>query len=262
MKLGCSSWSYDRDFNEGRLDQLQWLRICAEDLALDGVELLDHHFPDTERPYLRELRRRAEELGLTVSCVSVSNDFGRTAAEARRREVEKVRRWLEITRFLGAPVLRVFAGWLPPEDAQAGARESLWPEVVACLRESAAAAAECGVVLALENHDDGGFVSRPAEIERCLREVDSPWLRLCLDTGDLGSLAAIERVASHAVHVHAKLIDLDDDGADRRLDWPATFAVLREAGYRGFLSIEYEGQEPAETALPRAVAYLRRVMHR
>ncbi len=262
MKLGCSSWSYDRDLNEGRLDQLQWLRICAEDLALDGIELLDHHFPDTGQSYLRELRRRAAELGLTVSCVSVSNDFGRTTAEARRREIEKVRSWLHITHFLSAPVLRVFAGWLPPEEPPPTARKSFWPEVMACLQECAAAAAECGIVLALENHDGGGFVSRPDEIERCLREVDSPSLRLCLDTGDLGDLAAIERVARHAVHVHVKLIDLDDAGVDRHLDWPATFAVLREAGYRDFLSIEYEGQEPAGTALPRAVAHLRSVMHR
>lgn len=257
MKLGCSSWSYDRAIREGRLDQLEWLRLCAEELELDGVELLDHHFPDTGRPYLRDLRRRAAELHLTVSCVSVSNDFGRTTVEARQAEVEKVGRWLEIAHFLGAPVLRVFAGWLPSQEREAGRGERLWPEVVACLRESATVAAECGVVLALENHDGGGFVSRPEEIERCLEEVGSPWLRLCLDTGDLGELSAIERTARHAVHVHAKLYDLDDEGVDRSLDWPAVVAVLREAGYRGFLCIEYEGEEPAETAVPRGVRYLR-----
>ena len=239
------------------MDQLQWLRLCAEELELDGVELLDHHFPDTGRPYLRDLRRRAAELHLTVSCVSVSNDFGRTSAEARRPEVEKVRRWLGVARFLGAPVLRVFAGWLPPGERDAGRGEALWPKMVACLRESATAAAECGVVLALENHDGGGFVSRPEEIERCLREVGSPWLRLCLDTGDLGELGAIRRTARHAVHVHAKLYDLDGEGADHSLDWPAVVAALREAGYRGFLSIEYVGDEPPETALPRGVRYLR-----
>jgi sugar phosphate isomerase/epimerase len=260
MRLGCSSWSYDRPISEGRLDQLQWLRLCAEELELDGVELLDHHFPDTGRPYLRGLRRRAAELRLTVSCVSVSNDFGRTTAEARQAEVEKVGRWLEIARFLGAPVLRVFAGWPPAEHRDAGRGEALWPEVMACLRESAAAAAERGVVLALENHDGGGFVSRPEEIERCLREVGSPWLRLCLDTGDLGDLPAIRRTVRHAVHVHAKLYDLNDEGVDRSLDWPAVVAVLRRARYRGFLCIEYEGEEPVEAAVPRGVRYLRRLL--
>jgi sugar phosphate isomerase/epimerase len=261
MKLGCSSWSYHQAISEGRLDQLQWLRLCAEELELDGVELLDLHFPDTGLPYLRDLRRRAGELHLTISCVSVSNDFGRTSSEARGAEVEKVRRWLDIAHFLGAPVLRVFAGWLPPGEREAERRQSLWPEVVACLRESAAAAADLGVVLGLENHDRRGFVSRPEEIERCLREAASPWLRLCLDTGDLGDLPAIQRTVRHAVHVHAKFYELDEQGAEQRLDWPGIMAILREAHYRGFLSIEYEGEEPAESALPRGVRYLRGLLH-
>ena len=281
MKLGCSSRSYDKSITSGRMDQREWMRRCARELELDGVELFDLHFPDTDLPYLRELKRWATGLHLTISCVSVSNDFGRPTAEERREELEKVKRWLEIAHFLGAPVLRVFAGWPPPEPSGGTsgqrqgvrnllgrlsglrprtAKEMLWPEMVACLRESASCAAEKGIVLALENHDSGGFVATAEEVERCLAQVGSPWLRLCLDTGNYGDLRSIERTLSQAVHVHAKLYDLDQEGVERRLDWERIIAILRRGHYRAFLSIEYEGEEEAETAVPRGVRYLRRLL--
>ena len=229
-----------------------WLDRCGRELALDGVELLDLHFPNTDAPYLRELKRRCAELYLTISCVSVSNDFGRPTASERDREVLRVKRWVDVAHFLGAPVLRVFAGWPP-----AGQKDSLWPPMIRCLRESAEYAQERGVVLGLENHDGGGFVATADEVERALAEVGSPWLRLCLDTGDFADRAAIQRTVGHAVHVHAKLYEPDREGADKRLDWPAIMATLGAASYRGFLSIEYEGAEEAESAVARGVRYLR-----
>ncbi len=281
MKLGCSSWSYHKAITAGRIDQREWMRRCARELELDGVELLDLHFPSTDLPYLRELKRWATGLHLTMSCASVSNDFGRPTLEERQAELEKVKRWVEIAQFLGAPILRVLAGWPPPEPSAdpGGARpgiggivrrltglrprsikEALWPEMVERLRESASYAAEKGVVLALENHDRGGFTGTAQEVERCLAEVGSPWLRLCLDTGDYGDLRSIERTLSQAVHVHAKLFDLDDEGVEQRLDWERIMAILRAGHYRAFLSIEYEGDEDAETAVPRGVRYLRRLL--
>lgn len=253
MKLGCSSWSHHKAIVGGRLSQFDWLRLCADELALDGVELLDLHFPTTDTPYLRELKRLCVELHLSLSCLAVSNDFGRPSAGERDFELLRLMRWLDVAAFLGAPLARVFAGWPPPSR-----KELLWPEMVGYLRQGAAYAQERGIVLALENHDDGGFVSTPAEVERCLAEVGSPWLRLCLDVGDLGGdVAAIQQTVRYAAHAHAKLYELDGRGAEKRLDWPAIIDVFQRAGYRGFLSIEYEGEEPAETALPRGVGYLR-----
>jgi L-ribulose-5-phosphate 3-epimerase len=254
MKLGCSSWSFHKAIAAGRLSLTDWLDLCSRELALDGVELLDLHFPTTDAPYLRETKRRCAELYLTIACVSVSNDFGHPTASERDRELLRVKRWVDVAHFLGTPVLRVFAGW-----PLAGQKESLWPSMIRCLRESAEYAQERGVVLGLENHNSGGFVATADDVERALADVGSPWLRLCLDTGDYDDPAAIQRTVGHAVHVHAKLYELDDRGTDKRLDWPAVIATLRAAGYRGFLSIEYEGSEDAEAAVPRGVSYLRRL---
>jgi len=277
MKLACSSWSFEQVIAAGQMDQREWLRFCAEELALDGVELLDRHFPSTDIAYLREIKKLCADLYLTICGASVSNDFGRLETAEGQQEMERVKSWVDIAQFLGAPVLRVFAGWVPAEQRREqgrglpgvlgrllrredGARKRLWDEMVSCLRECAAYAEEKGIVLGLENHDGNGLVVTSDEVERCLREVGSPWLRLNLDTGNYGDLASIERTLPLAVKVHAKFYDVDEEGRDRRLDWERIMGILTDSGYRGFLSIEYEGEEDPRTALPRAVGYLRKLM--
>lgn len=277
MQLACSSWSFEQVIAADQMDQREWLRFCAEELALDGVELLDRHFPTSDIAYLREIKKLCADLYLTICGASVSNDFGRPEAAERQQQVELVKAWVDNARFLGAPVLRVFAGWVPEEQRrertggprrllgrllrrEGAARRRLWRDMVRCLRECAAYAEEKGIVLGVENHDGNGLVVTADEVERCLREVGSPWLRLNLDTGNYEGLASIERTLPHAVKVHAKFYDVDDEGRDRRLDWERIMATLKRDGYRGFLSIEYEGAEDPRTALPRAVAYLRKLM--
>ena len=257
MKLGCSSWSYHTAIVDEKLDQRGWLKLCAEELELDGVELLDIHFPTLDKDYLREIKKSCTDSGLTISCVSVSNDFGLAGAEARDRELAKVRQWINITSFFGAPVLRVFAGWYHGVKKGDAAAAELWPDVMERLALCAEYAEEAGIVLGIENHNGRGIVGTADEVERCLAEVKSAWLRLNLDTGDYGDVESVRRTLPHAVHVHAKLYDLDAQGADTKQDWPAIAAVLREGGYRGFLSIEYEGQEDPLAAVPRGVRYLR-----
>lgn len=278
MKLGCSSWSYHQAFTDGRLDQVRWLRMCAEELELDGVELLDIHFPSVDGAYCRALKKACTDLHLTISCVSVSNDFGVADNEARQQEIEKVKQWVEVASFFGAPVLRVFAGWLPQGEETVPAssgmlgglrravgmakepKEQRWPNVIAALAECAAYASERGITLGLENHNGRGIVGTADEVERCLRDVGSPWCRLNLDTGDYGDLGSIRRTVNSAVHVHAKLYELDGDGVEQRQDWQAIMGILSDARYRGFLSIEYEGEEDPMTAVPRGVRYLRRLI--
>jgi L-ribulose-5-phosphate 3-epimerase len=219
-------------------------------------------FPPPTPPYLRVFKRLCTDLHLTISCASVDNDFGREDPRERQQEVERVKAWVDIAHFLGAPVLRMFAGWVPGLlgrllRREGAARRRLWAETVNCLRECSAYAEEKGVVLGLENHDRGGLVAPADQVERCLRQVDSPWLRLNLDTGNYGDLNSIERTLPHAVHIHAKFYDVDEEGRDLRLDWERVMAILTDGGYRGFLSIEYVGGQDPRVVVPRAVCYLR-----
>ena len=276
MKLGCSSWSYHAALRAGRLDLFEWLRVCAEDLELDGAELVDLHFPTIDPVYLRDIKKRCADLQLTIAGLAVTNDFG--AAERQSAEIQKVKQWCDIAAYVGAPVVRVFGGWFPNPAAQPqpgwlvgtyrrvfGApgpnTRRLWSDMTWALRQCTDYAAERGVVLALQNNRSGGLVGTPAELAQCLHDVGSPWLRTCLDPADLADRVGVEAALATTVQTHARFRDVRDDGSDPAVHWPELLNMLRLGRYRGFVQLSYEGAEDPMAAVPRAALYLRGLLH-
>ena len=276
MKLGCSSWSYHAAFRTGHMDLLAWVRHCAEELDLDGIELVDMHFPTTDPVYLRDLKKLCTDLQLTISGVAVSNDFG--PDDRRASETTRVQQWCDIAAYLGAPVVRVFAGWIPPGRTQQESgvivgvlrrmfgrprtnQRRLWSDVTWSLRQCADYAAERGVVIALQNNRTDGLVGTPMQLAQCVHDVGSPWLRICLDPADMADLAGIDESLPRVVQVHARLRDVGEDGADARIHWPELLRTLKLAHYRGFIHLDYEGMEEPEMAVPRAARYMRGLLY-
>jgi L-ribulose-5-phosphate 3-epimerase len=278
LKLGCSSWSFHVAFRSGRIDQRAWLRLCAEEMELDGVELVDLHFPTTDPVYLRDIKKLCTDLQLTIGGVAVSNDFG--AEDRRSLEAAKVKQWCDVAAYLGAPVVRVFAGWVPSDRATerpgpgriVGAfrrvfgaprvdQRRLWSDVTATLRLCADYAAERGVVLALQNNRSDGIVGAAAQLAQCVHDVGSPWLRICLDPADFGGGPAIDSIMPGIVQVHARMRDVREDGSDAQIHWPGMLQALKLGRYRGFVMLDYEGIEDPATAVPRAATYMRGVLH-
>ncbi|TMJ12105.1 MAG: sugar phosphate isomerase/epimerase, partial [Bacillati bacterium ANGP1] len=160
--------------------------------------------------------------------------------------------WMDISKQLRTRFLRTFAGW--PE----GDRAARWPPMIAALRAACGEAELLGVQLVMENHNHRGFVQTGSDVLAIMEAVGSLALGLLLDTGNyLDGLASIERTARLAWHVHAKFTQVLEDGRDARVDQDAAVAVLRKVGYKGYVSVEYEGAEPGATAVPRALTYLR-----
>jgi sugar phosphate isomerase/epimerase len=275
MKLGCSSWSYHAAFRAGRLELLDFVRLCGDDLELDGVELVDLHFPSTEPGYLREIKKACVDSHLTVAGLAVSNDFG---SRARDTERQKVQQWCDVAAYIGAPIVRVFAGWLPsaepPRDegriigfirrivgpAKPDPRRT-WSDVAETLRLCADYAGERGVTLALQNSRSDGIVGSPWQLAQLVRDVGSPWLRVCLDPADLADRTGIDQALPETVQAHARMRDVAPDGADARIAWPLLLQTLGLGRYRGFLLLDYEGVENPETAVPRAARYLRGLLY-
>ena len=272
MKLGCSSSSYHGAFRAGRLDLREWVRICAEQLEVDGIEFVDVHFPTTDRTYLRELKRQCVDLGLTVAGLAVTNDFG--ADDRRQQEIEKVRQWTDVAAFIGAPIVRVFAGTpaapapVAPEaeegrivgairkvlgQPQPNVRRT-WSDATYALRQCADYAGEHVVVVALQN-SARGMVSTQAELAHCLRDVGSPWLRVSLEPAELPG--RLETPLHGVVQVHARAREVRDDGGDPATPWRHVLRELSLANFRGFVIADYQGTDEPEIAVPRFVRYMR-----
>jgi len=253
--LACSSESYTKEIDAGHLMLEDWFRLCAEELGLRAVEVEDKHVgaPTPER--LAGLRAAADRYGLEIVNIAFMNNFGVADAARRVGEQRRTVAWMDASKQLRTRFLRTFAGW--PE----GDRTSRWPPMIAALREVAREAERCGVRLVMENHNHGGFVQTSSDVQAIFDAVGSRALGLLLDTGNfLDGLRSIERTAHLAWHVHAKFTKVLADGRDARVDHDRALELLGAAGYRGCVSVEYEGDEPGRTAVPRALAYLRDVV--
>ena len=257
MDLACSSESYGKEIDAGQLTLVDWFRLCAEDLGLKAVELEDKHIGAPTPEHLAELREAADHHKLEIVNIAFMNDFGVADDAQRQEELLRTVAWMDISKQLRTRFLRTFAGW--PE----GARAARWHPMIAALRAACGEAELLGVQLVMENHNHRGFVQTAADVLAILEAVGSPALGLLLDTGNyLDGRASIERTARLAWHVHAKFTKVLPDGRDARVDHDTAIALLRGAGYKGCVSVEYEGDEPGMTAIPRALAYLRGLVHK
>jgi sugar phosphate isomerase/epimerase len=222
------------------MDLFGFLDYCKS-IELDGVELTQYYFPaQVDADYLKRLVDRCAELGLTVSGGAVGGALTGPVAE-KADTLAMIRTWLGYYQTLGAPLMRIFAGEAPKETSVSQARE--W--VVACISECLPAAEEAGVRLALENH--GGVVADPEGVLEILGAVDSPWLAANLDTGNFHGedpYADLARVAPYAANVHAKISVSAAGKPAEPADWDRLGRMLLDVGYRGFVSIEYEGAQP------------------
>ena len=256
MKLGCCSWSYHRAMDAKRLDFDEWLQLCARDLEVGGVDIIAEQLPARTKRCWVEVKKRCTDLALTIVSLSPGNNFGKPTAKARQAEVDNLLRWLEAAVLLGAPCLRIFAGWPPPAQ-----RAQLWGPMVACIRKVAKPAAQAGITVVVEPHNAGGFLPDSRSTLKLIRELDSPWVRINLDTGNYHEpdlYRGLEASLPFAPHVVAKIHRLGPDGEEQEFDFHKIFAILKRHRYRGFVTVEYEGQADELVAVPKAVAMLRR----
>jgi sugar phosphate isomerase/epimerase len=260
MKTSCSSWSYHRVITDKKMTQMSWIDECAR-LELDGVELLGYHFPARDAAYLRDLKKRCADRYLTIAMVSAGGHLTTLDDAQRAADVQEIGQWMDVALYLGAPLVRFFCG-SGPELAAGG--PALYAKVLAAMKQVADMAEKKGVIAALENH--GG--TSADQLLAFQRDVGSPWFKFTLDTGNfpptsrvgLETYTSIERCAPHAAIVHAKFFNVRPDGRDADFDWARIHGILRKAGFNGFLSVEYEGEDADEIATMRRIAaYLKKL---
>ena len=127
---------------------------------------------------------------------------------------------------------------------------------------SLAYAATKGVVLGLENH--GGITSRAERIIQIVRATDHPNVGINLDTGNFRSepYQQIEMCLPYAVNSQFKVQMRDEQGNHTPSDWDRIVRMFADAGYRGYMALEYEAAEDPFTAVPRHLARLRELVEK
>jgi len=252
MKLSCCAYSYRQLLTEGQMSMEEFLDTAVE-LGLDGVELTSYYFPEETDDYLHYLKWEVFMRGLDVAGTAVGGNFSNPEEDARREQIDHVKDWLAKSEKLGSTVLRVFAGGAPEgverEVAEGWVREGL--------AECAEVAAQHGVALALENH--GGLTGDAAGILALVKPfAEEPWVGINLDfgnfTGDIYD--QYKRCAESTFTTHAKVTVRQGEEREQ-VDYRRVVRIMRETGYRGYLSIEYEEPGDPIVGVSRFAAYLR-----
>jgi sugar phosphate isomerase/epimerase len=230
----------------------------AAGLNLDAVELTQYYFPETTPEYLAHLKGRCSRLGLDVSGTAVGNKFTLTDPDKLRAEIDTVKQWVEHSSRLGAKTIRIFAGNLEKGDTEEKARQ----RCVAAIEEACDHAGKYGILLALENH--GGIVSTPEQLLAIVTAVKSDWFGVNFDTGNFHTpdpYGDLEKIAPYAVTVQIKgEVHPAGEKEPQPADLKRLTDILRNAGYRGYVALEYESKEDPKTAVPRLMDELKKLM--
>jgi sugar phosphate isomerase/epimerase len=277
MKLSVSMWSVVQSVRDGKMDLSGFIDFAAQQGA-EGVELLDYFWTDKQQQ-IPLVKQQVADAGLKLAVYSIGNDFFQPDADARARELAAFKQGIDIANQLEVNLMRVFSG-----NAKAGYKlEDGLAWIVDGLSEGAAYAQQHGVTLALENH--GLMAGRSDQVRQIIETVNSPALRANLDTGnfllvgqnptdaarELANIVALVhlkdfRKATDAdtVHVYKGLDGVGYTGTvvnAGEVDLAAIINILAQAGYAGWLSLEYEGgQDPLTIGVPRSLEAARTLL--
>ena len=253
-KFSLAGYSYKNLLNSGELTLADFVADCAK-MQLEGTELTSYYFPETiTEEYLRQLKSECFRAGLAVSGTAIRNDFGYPAGKQRDEEIAHVKRWIEYAEMLGAPVIRIFAGY-QKKEVDAATTHRLMVEGI---EECCDYAGQHGVFLALENH--GGPTSTAAGLLKIVKDVKNPWFGVNLDTGNFPTdnpYAELVKAAPYAVNVQVKVTIRDANKKKSPADFDRLAKILKEAGYRGFVVLEYEEKGDPRVECPKYVEILR-----
>jgi sugar phosphate isomerase/epimerase len=228
----------------------------AAQMELDAIEPTAYYFPETSTDYLARLKGKCSRLGLDISGTAVGNNFCVSDPAKLKEQIASVNKWSEISSFLGAKTMRIFAGNVDKGDTEDKARG----RCIEAIQEACDHAAKFGVILALENH--GGIVTTIDQMLGVVKAVKHDWFGVNWDTGNFHSADPYDdlaKLAPYAVTVQIKTEIQRAGQKKEEADLKRLIDTLKSTGYRGYVALEYEGSEEPKEAIPRAVAALQKL---
>ena len=269
-KLGISTYSYWH-FREPKVP-VQTVIEKAAALGVNGVDILHRQMDSEDRSYLQKLKRTAFVNGVDLICLSIHQDFVDPSAEERKKNVDHTIRCIELAYQMGIPCIRLNSGrWntIASFDKLMEARgvepvldgvteDEGFKWCIDAIEQCLPKAAECGVILALENH--WGLTRTPEGLLRILNAINSPWLGGLMDTGNFleDPYPKLEMIAPKTVFVQAKTYQGGGEWYTLDLDYKRVARILQKVNYGGYISLEFEGKANPDVAVPKSLKTFRK----
>lgn len=248
MFPGCCAYSFRKYLKSGQMSMQDFIREIVK-MGSVGADMTVYWFKSTDPAYLNDLRHLAFKSGVPFSGAACGSSMVQATAAKRQEVLADIKKWVDVTDSLGASHLRVFGGKLP-----AGATVKQGTDwVVEVMKPAVEYSSRKGITLGIEDH--GGVTQNADVCLEIMRRVDSPYAGINLDithfiaTGSEDPYSQIKACIPYATHTHIR--DHFDDGTP--IDMDRVWRMFRDGGYKGYMSVEYEGNEDPMTGVPKLI---------
>ncbi|HLV02612.1 MAG TPA: sugar phosphate isomerase/epimerase family protein [Acidobacteriota bacterium] len=270
IKLGISSYSYWH-FKEVKYP-IERVIEHASELGVPAVDVLHRQMESDDPAYLQGLKRHAFINGVNLIALSIHQGFVSPDPAERKKNIDHTNRCIEMANAMGIPCMRLNSGrWgtvrsftrlmelrgvEPPLEGHTEDEAFKW--VIDSIEQCLPVAEKNGVILALENH--WGLTSSVEGLLRIANAFDSPYFGILMDTGNFleDPYTKLEQIAPKTVFVQAKTYYGGGEWYSLDLDYERIAKILRDVDYRGYVSLEFEGKEDAQTGVPKSIEMLRK----
>ena len=244
FEISLAEWSLHRTIFSGKMTNLDFPRVAKQDFGIDAIEYVNQFFKDkaNDKSYLKDLKDRCKSEGVKSVLIMCDGEgaTGDPDQAARMKAVENHYKWVDAARFLGCHSIRVnaYSKGTPEEQAR------LCADGLAKLGEYAS---KQNINVIVENH--GGLSSRGDWLTGVMQKVNMKNVGTLPDFGNFyeyDRYKGVEEMMPFAKGVSAKTHDFGPYGDELFVDYTRLLDIVKAAGYRGRIGIEFEGDRVSE----------------
>jgi sugar phosphate isomerase/epimerase len=258
-KISLAQWSLHRALEKGEIQSENFARIAKNNYDISAIEYVNQFYVQhgNNQKFWGQMKNRADDEGVKSLLIMVDNEgeLGNPNDQERKTAVEKHYKWVHAAKILGCHSIRVNA-------FGKGTRQALHGALVEGLGQLSSYGAEQEINVLIENH--GLHTSDGKYMTAIIKEVNNPYLgtlpdfgNWCLNAewgstknGQCSELYPHEKGVSeflpYAKGVSAKSYNFDKEGNETYLDYPKLLGLVKDAGFDGYIGIEYEGDQLSE----------------
>jgi sugar phosphate isomerase/epimerase len=267
--ISLAQWSLHRTLNAKKMTNLDFPEVARKQYGISAVEYVNQFFKDKakDKGYLADLLKRCKDNGIKNHLIMIDGEgnLGATSDSERQKAVENHFQWVDAAKYLGCATIRVNAyGQGDPRAVQDAAVDGIGK-----LGEYGR---KVGINIIIENH--GGSSSNGDWLLELIKRVNMKNVGILPDfgnfcikraTGDLYSgqcleeydrYKAVQMWMPYAKGVSAKTMDFDSAGNCVETDYNRIMKIVQDAGFNGYVGIEYEGSKLSEVEGIRATKSL------
>jgi len=249
-EISLAEWSFNNTIFDGKMTNLDF-PVEARKLGVNAIEYVNQFFMDKakDEKYLSELKKICENEEVKSLLIMCDREgmVGHPEKKEREKTVENHKKWIDAAAYLGCHSIRVNAGSQGSfEEQQKLAADGL--SVLANYGK------EKGIHILVENH--GGLSSNGDWLSGVMKMVDDDYVGTLPDFGNFvidrqtgeeyDRYKGVKQLMPYARGVSAKSHEFDDNGHEKNSDYFKLMKIVKDSGYKGYVGIEYEGNQLTE----------------